>query len=303
VNDGLNAKLSWTAVVNNNAVQYRIKAGTVWSSGTLIADVKTTAHYILMTTITTYNFMIKALDSLGRESTTAATASLSGAPSVAVGSNLIGADDYLSSTFFYRNRLESLDGLYTGNVTLSSDGYALLSNAVFPYNSSVIKRITSPRPAFSFANAWSFTASVLINSGTGANLYSGASVAGSGFNVLLAVSASADDQFGLLLKWNTGTSKIDIYARCKTSFAGITASLITSINDTGLSCLVECVFTPAVNMVATVTVSGVSYSATVTTNLPDGAFTGGGGDVLQIINSDGSGNTAIRIYEWTGNQK
>lgn len=244
-----------------------------------------------MTTITTYNFMIKALDSLGRESTTAATASLSGAPSVSVDSNLIGADDYLSSTFFYHNRFESLDGFDNTNATLSATSGSVILAPPSP-TAGYAYKIINTTPSWSFTKKLKFKSEFKITSGTGQYLNFGA------LNGIHAGSGLSSF-FGVIALWNSGTSKIDLYARTINASNSNTDTLLTSINDTGIRVNVESTFTPGVDVVLKVTISGVDYSATITTNLPTGDLT----YPMYLRVSSNVGTSSFEIYDFKSSQQ
>lgn len=269
VNDGLNAKLSWTAVVNNNAVQYRIKSGTVWSSGTLIADVKTTAHYILMTTITTYNFMIKALDSLGRESAAVATATLNGAPEVNYNATLA-ADDFSGGGFYYRAVFDkSFASVNISNATIDVGGFIRLSSATSAWVYSGIAQTNANRGLGK--SKWRYRCTFMVPTGTGSTLPTaivGTATDGLFIGVGRANAIPNSGEVGLIAIWNSGTSLIDIYAHSRRGGAA-TNALITSIADTGILVTSHCFRDVTTgDFTATLTIASIDYSVVITTNTP-----------------------------------
>lgn len=260
INNGLYALLNWQEIADNS-MKYKIKSGTVWATGVLIAVVSASNYKYLLPTIATYDFMIKAVNLTGEESVNVTSNSLVAAPSVSVDSNLIGADDYLAATFFYHNRFETLDGLsYVGALSIETGNGLLVLSATSGNAVLATKYISSNNPLLSLSKKWKIKTDFTINSGTGQY---GSTTVGAIFG---RVGISAN-QFGCVVKWNAGTSKLDIFGI--TVRLGVTTLLlITSINDTGIKVDIECVLTPSVDMAITVTIGSVKYSGTITTNLP-----------------------------------
>lgn len=289
VGDGLYALLTWDAIIYSRPVKYRVKSGTTWDSGTFIADTYTNEIGVLMSTITTYNFMIKAVDEeTGQESATVAMDSLSGVPKISLDADLNGTDDYESSTFYYRNTFESVDGYDIGNASLSTTAGSLVLSAVAAATAKAIKYNSSTLPSLSFSNQWRFKSFFSVSSGTGQYISSSGAT---GATIGVATTAI---RFNIILKWNSGTSRIDIYLETRSSGINYTQTLITSITDTGVLIKVAVVFTPGVNCVAIVTISGVDYTATNTTNLPSGTVT----RPMEIGYVAITGTCVINVYDY-----
>jgi hypothetical protein len=163
---------------------------------------------------------------------------------------------------------------------------------VYLYGSgSYIKVIQNAVPALTFTESWRFKTSLSINSGTGQYLSTT-----NGFRARVGSTYS----FGIVCKWNS--PNIDIYAFSYKN-GTTTESLLTSIADTGLSVKSECSFTPATNVICSVTVSGTTYSATITTNLPEY----GGLDLIRVMDLNAVGVHAtqyavINVFEWSSVQ-
>lgn len=283
-NDGLHARVTWNALADSSLV-YRVKRGTSWGTATFLADVKATEYKHLMATQDTYDFMVAAVDVYGQESQTPASGSVSGAPAVSYDSNFIGADDYLSAVYFYRNIFETLDGITSSNSSLvASSGSVRLSGTTF----TCYKTVNNAHNTLSFVGYnWRFKSIFSIASGTGQYL-------GTGNAFYLTCSGSAA-MFGIRCRWNSGTSMIDIYGLSQTGSSISTLSLITSVADTGVLIYVEAIYTSGTSVYVVLTIGGVEYSVTITTNLPNNTAVY---FPMQIIGGVFSNTVTVDVYDY-----
>lgn len=258
-NDGLYARVTWSALANAGAVKYKIKLGSTWSTATFLADIDGTEYKHLMTAGATYAFMVAAVDQWGQESQTPASASVAGLPAVSIGSNLIGADDYLAATFFYRFNYDGTDGVVLDNITLIN---SYLRSNFIGVSTAVKGASIYKHPALEWAKQWKFKSVFTIETGFGQYL---STITGT--NRLLFGGSGSGSYFGIVFNWNATSSRIEIYGESSYD-ATATRSLLTDIADVKTPIYAECQYTPGVSVVCSVTISGTTYTQTITTNLP-----------------------------------
>jgi len=258
-------KVTWTASADAFAIgyeiQYKLSSDTNYTEIARVTSRTEVEAWIEgITSGVQYDVRIRAYNAIGVTSSWA-TGNTNGTGVNAIGheSNLVGSDDYLSETFFYHNRFESLDGYSSSGATLNTNGYVTISSTT---NANVTKLFTNQKPAFAWANLWRFKSVFRIPSGEGAQLSNTL-----GLGLLIGVGEYSYSFFGLNLHWVTTSSLIRILART-TNDPSTTTSVIVDIADTGLLIDVTCVLTPGVNMVTTLVVSGTTYTNTITSNLP-----------------------------------
>jgi hypothetical protein len=279
-------KVSWTASADvfsvGYEVQYKLSTDTNYTEiARSTSNTEVVAWIEGITSGVQYDVRVRAYNGIGVVSAWL-SGNVTGTGVMAVGdeSNLIGTDDYLSDTFFYRNRCETLDGLsITGAVTIDTTAGTIVITAPQFNSGQANKVVVDSTPPLSWGRPWKFRTDFTITTGTGQ--YGSTTSAHQG-------GVGSTDKFGYVVKWNGGTAKLDIYAR-SVSGASTTDTLITSINDTGIKVDVRGVFTPGVNVVITLTIASVEYSATITTNLP----TTGSGAVQHPMTNLAIGTNAI----------
>jgi len=286
-------KVSWTASADvfsvGYEIQYKLSTDTNYTEharSTSNTEVVTWIEGI--TSGVQYDVRVRAYNGIGVVSAwLSGNVTGTGVLAIGIDSNLIGADDYLSKTFFYRNRFESLDGLYSVGATIDINAGFLVLSATNGNNALARKIVISVSPTLSFSKSWKVKTDVTITSGLGQ--YLGTTSGAPGYEVK---NRYVDEWIGMYFLWNAGTSKIDIYLYSSSGTS--LATLITSIADTGLLIAIEYVFTPGVSLVGSVTISGVTYTATHTTNIPTTSLFGSTMDFKLV------GTNAIAVTAKTG---